>query len=110
MGRPPIGRKAMTPAERQRKRRGKVIRAQVAAATKGKRDRAKDKAHAAYIPKPPGLTYWEQVTVQTAEGERTAWAPKSRPLAACHSDLTDGDVLALLEQLEAIARERGLKP
>lgn len=108
MARPTVGKQAMTPAERQQRRR-KRLKAERAAETK-KVERAKRRAKNTdlYIPMPPGVTYWQQVTVITPDGEHTVWAPKTRPLAACDSDLEDRDVLALLSQLRSIAEARGL--
>ena len=57
-GRPPIGKKAMTAAERQRRRRKKAAKVKTLAqmklwATKKREEYAKD-----YTPAPPGITYW----------------------------------------------------
>jgi len=98
----------MSPAERQRRRRERLRKEQNKATTALKRTRAKDKAHQAYIPMPPGITSWKEHRVTTAEGEKVIWSPQSRPLAACHHDITDDDVLALLVQLHAMAKKRGL--
>jgi len=98
----------MTAAQRQKRRRARLKREASAGITSAKRAKAKAKAHATYIPMPPGITYWEKVRVQTAEGEREVHTPKSRPLAACHSDLTDDDVLQLMAQLRGLADKRGL--
>ena len=57
---------------------------------------------------PPGITYWEKIVVQTAEGDREISVPKTRPLAACRTGLDDDDVLALLDELHGIARKRRL--
>ena len=109
MGRKPIGKRAMTPAERQARRRAKLRKEASKAVSAGKRRAARDKANARYIPYPPGITYYEAVTVTLQDGgKREIWTPKTRPLAACHTDIADDDVLALLEQLNAIAKERGL--
>lgn len=93
----------MTPAERQARRRKRLARAAGSAATAGKRAKSRDKARASYIPLPRGVTHW----VLVAAGEE-GWAPVTKPLAACADDLTNDDVLALLDQLRAIAAERGL--
>lgn len=99
----------MTAAERQARRRAKLRKAAGKAATAGKRAAARDRGHAAYIPMPPGVTYYERLIVRLVDGStKEIWAPKTRPLAACKSDLRDEDVLALLEQLNQIAVRRGL--
>jgi hypothetical protein len=99
----------MTAAERQRRRR-KLLNAKRSAETSRKvrlMNRAKSAEH--YMPMPPGITYWEQITVNAMSGgTRQIWAPKLRPLAACSNNLEDADVIELLRGLHEIARARGL--
>ena len=103
MGRKPIGKRAMTDAERQRKRRQRLRRERAA-----NEKRAKRRAKATTIPSPPGITYWREVLVQTAEGEKAIIAPTTRPLAACDTDLSNDEVRALARQIAAIAKRRGI--
>ncbi len=110
VGRKPLGKRAMTPAERQARRRARLRRELEGAAKVGKRAAARDRAHAAYISAPPGITYWAAVEVARDGTTREIMAPNTRPLAACENDLTDDDVLALLAQLQKIASNRGLMP
>lgn len=107
MGRAPIGKKAMTPAERQRRRRKRLRKEALSEATQGKRAAARQKARAKFMPMPVGFVYWREVTLEALE-RTTVLAPTTRPLAACHGDLTDDDVLALLNELHSIAESRGL--
>jgi hypothetical protein len=65
------------------------------------------KAVSEYIPMPPGITYWEQVTVRSGV-EQTILQPTTKPLAACELHLTDEDVLALWVQITRLMRERKL--
>jgi hypothetical protein len=97
MGRPPIRKKgAMTAADRQRRRR------------KPSRERA-EQILKQYIPMPPGISYWDQVEVETPEGPRKVWTPRVKPLASiAHNELTDEEILELLRQLKALARQRNL--
>ena len=106
MGRPPIRKRAMTDAERQQRRRKKLRRERSDEIKKKHRAIARDKQAESYIPMPPGITHWETVVVQTAEGEREIFAPKTRPLAAFNS-LEDVDIEALLKQLQAELERRG---
>jgi hypothetical protein len=98
----------MTPAERQQRRRARLRREQAAIVVDAKRLRARDKTRAAYMPMPPGITYWRTVIVQTAAGEQTVYTPTMRPPASCDADLTDQEVLDMLAQLGELARRRRL--
>lgn len=110
MGRPPIGKKAMTPAERQKRRRKAAAKSETVEQRKGRRARVQAGIDKAYIPTPPGITYWEHVAVKQNDGTDTLiWAPKTRPLASCHLDLSDDDLRALLDALQKEATRRGLK-
>lgn len=109
MGRPPIGKRAMTPAERQQRRRKRLAKEKAAVASKAKKSRAREKAAAAYIPTPPGITYWTKVTVQTDDGEREIWTPRSKPAAVIEpGDLDDIDLLAAWRHITRLAISRGL--
>ncbi len=108
MGRTPIGRRAMTPAQRQRRRRKRLRKEQGDYVLKVESLRQRYEKAKEYIPSPPGITYYESIIIVTPEGERSIFVPKTRPLAACGDDLEDEDVMALLERLEAMAKERGL--
>src|SRR5436190_16722080 len=111
MGRPTIFKKgAMTATERQRRRRKKLAAARSDAVKNAYRKKWRDEAALAYVPMPPGITYYEQITVRLADGSmRPVMVPKTKPLAACRNDLDDDDVLALLRQLDQMASRRGLK-
>ena len=109
MGRKPIGRRAMTPVERQRRHRKRLRKEKTAHALKIEAARQRQISAEKYIPYPPGITYYEKVSVITPEGEQTIFVPKTRPLAACRDDLEDEDVVALLDQLEKIAKGLGLR-
>lgn len=110
MGRPPIlKRGAMTAAERQRRRRRRLKKEQRERVGKATAARHRDEQAEKYIPYPPGITYWEKVRVQTAEGEREIFPPTTKPLAACRRDLDDNDIAALLDGLhKEMDRRRGV--
>lgn len=97
MGRKPVGKQAMTPKERPRRRRAK--RGETA-------PRAREDEEA--IPLPPGIVYWRKARIRTEEGASLdTWLPVERPLAAIRRGaLTDTDIVALLRQLTLEARER----
>lgn len=109
MGRKPIGKRAMTPAERQRRRRKKLKRERSAEARRKERLRRRDEHALEYQTMPPGVTYWREVTVQTDEGEREVFAPVTRPLAVCETALDDEEVRQLLRQLVRMAKARGIE-
>ncbi len=98
----------MTDAERQHRRRKKLRRERSDELKKKYRAIARDKQAENYMPYPPGITYWKTVVVQTTDGEREIFAPKTRPLAACSTDLEDDDILSLLFRLRKEAKRRGL--
>ena len=108
MGRKPVGKRAMTPAERQARRRKRLRKERSVEVRRRDRLMRREKNALAHIPMPPGITYWRYVTVLTDEGEREVWAPTTRPLATCGTDLEDEDVQSLIRQLRRIARQRGL--
>jgi hypothetical protein len=108
MPRPPIGKKAMTPAERQRRRRKKLRKEQSNDWRCRERLMLREKKARNYIPMPPGITFWRKVEVQTAEGPDTIFTPTTRPLAKCETDLDDDEIVALLTQLRDLAEKRGL--
>jgi hypothetical protein len=58
MPRHPIGKKAMSPAERQRRRRKKLAKQALARMSNSER---LEKQARTYIPMPPGITYWVRV-------------------------------------------------
>ncbi len=108
MGRKPIGKLAMTAAQRQRKRRRKL---------KGKRSaelRAKDAARRrekmleGYIPSPPGITYWKHVEIRPEHVGRQICQPATRPLASCQNELSNEDVIALIQRLYRQCQRRGI--
>jgi hypothetical protein len=107
MGRSPIGTKAMTAAERQRRRRKRLRKEKLKLGRKAERERRLLKAAEAYIPVPPGITYWRQVPVQTAAGEREIWASTTRPLSAVHwGHLSGADLDALGDHLRREVERR----
>lgn len=98
MGRPPIGKRAMTDAERQRRRRKRLKREAKAVALEAQRAANLERYRAA---KAMG---WQQAAtlppMTTAE-----WANRELTHEVGY---TDEEVLELLQQIEDIARERGL--
>ena len=109
MGRKPVGKRAMTPAERQARRRKRLRKERSVEVRRRKRLMREEKIALAHIPMPPGVTYYRKVTVLTDEGEQEVLVPETRPLAACSSHLEDEDVQSLIRQLCGIARQRGLR-
>jgi hypothetical protein len=99
MARPPIGKRAMTPAERQRRRRKKLRRHQSAEVQQQLRRKRRDEHAKKYMPMPPGITYWRTAEILTADGPREIRTPATKPLAACEQDLEDDEVMSLLRQL-----------
>jgi hypothetical protein len=109
MPRPPIGKKAMTPAERQRKRRKRLKKERSAEWHHRERQRKRRAAAETHAPMPPGIYYWRAVRVRAEDGEVVEIRqPHAAPLAAVRDDLTDDEVLALLDELHGIAQRRGL--
>lgn len=107
MGRKPVGKKAMTAAERQRRRRKRLRSAKLKLGKKALRQKKLLEAGEQYIPTPPGVTYWRRVTIRTVDGDRTFWQPTTRPLAAmAWGELTDADLDALREHLDREVRKR----
>ena len=108
MGRPPIGKSAMSPAERQQRRRKLNALAEKQKIEpvdpNPKRRRRPD-----YLPMPAGLVFWEPVKVVAVDGSHiTAKMPIRRPLAEVDGTLTDDDLLYLVGKLSAQAIQRGL--
>ena len=84
MGRKPVGKKAMTDAQRQARRRKKLRKAQLKlGGTILQQEKQKKKLKAAkatdYIPVPPGITYWRQIKCACGGWY---WQPKTQPLPA----------------------------
>ena len=109
MGRKPIGKKPMTPAERQRRRRKRLKTERSAEVRKKLAGRARDERALSYNPMPPGITVWHKTRIKARE-EVEIWQPTTRPLAAVQDGLEDDDLLALLRDLRVLATERGLSP
>ncbi len=109
MGRKTIGKKPMTPAERQRRRRKRLKTERSAEVRKKLAAKARDERALQYNPMPPGITVWRRVRVKARE-DTEIWQPKTRPLAAVQDGLEDNDILSLLRDLRILAAERGLSP
>jgi len=108
-GRPPIGKQAMTAAERQRRRRKKLSAEKSVAAKKAIRAAHRAKAAKRYLPTPPGVTYWDRITVLLPDGTtKEILSPFTKPLAACQWNLDSDDIFALLAELVQLARMRDL--
>jgi hypothetical protein len=111
MGRPPVGKKAMTPAERQRRRRAKLAKANKENIARKIRLKYREKSVRDYMPAPPGITLWERVPHQLPDGSiKHILAPLTKPLPVVALQLEDDEALELLHQLLDIARRRGLDP
>ena len=109
MGRKAIGKKPMTPAERQRRRRKRLKTERSTDVRKKLAAKARDERALQYNPMPPGITVWRKVRVKARE-ETEIWQPKTRPIAAVQDGLEDNDILSLLRDLRILAAERGLSP
>ncbi len=109
MGRKPIGKKPMTPAERQRRRRKRLKTERSTEVRKKLAAKARDERALQYNPMPPGITVWFKKRMKANE-EFDAWIPRTRPLAAFQDGLEDDDILSLLRDLRILATERGLSP
>ena len=109
MGRKSIGKKPMTPAERQRRRRKRLKTERGAEVRKKLAAKTRDEKALQYNPMPPGITVWRKVRVKARE-EMEIWQPTTRPLAAFQDGLEDDDILSLLRDLRILAAERGLSP
>ncbi len=107
MGRNSIGKKPMTPAERQRRRRKRLKADRSAEVRKKSAAKARDERALQYNPMPPGITVWFKKRIRANE-EFEAWIPRTRPLAAFQDGLEDDDILSLLRDLRILAAERGL--
>jgi hypothetical protein len=58
---------------------------------------------------PPGITYWDLVDVITPNGKGRVWAPRTKPMARIsHTELTDTEIVGLLQDLKRIVLKRGL--
>lgn len=109
MGRPTIKKKPMTAAERQRRRRKKIKQVESAEHRKARLARQRYEKDRDCIPMPPGIHFYKEVRVKTEDGAtETIWRHECKPLAACHVTLSNDDILALLDQLHGMARDRGL--
>ena len=95
MGRNALGKKPMTPAERQRRRRKRLKTERSAEVRKKMAGKARDDRALAYIPMPPGITVWVNKRMKANE-EFDAWIPKTRPLAAFQDGLEDDDKNGIL--------------
>ena len=110
MGRTPIGKKAMTDAERQQRSRAKAKKATLAVGHKAEREKRLAKAAERYIPMPPGVTYWETIELHPGANTIRIWQPTTRPLAAMAiAQLEDDDIVSLLAMLSKEAKRRGLQ-
>ena len=108
MGRPPIGKKPMTDAERQKRHRKKVAAEASAEVQKIRKAKSRAKATEGFFPAPPGITYWRFIDIEP--GVRTTISqPTRRPFAQCEGDLEPDDVLALIGQLGSRARQLGIE-
>lgn len=110
MGRRPIGKKAMTAAERQRRRRAQLRLKSLKVGSKAERQKRQLKAAGKYIPIPPGFTFWRYEDVIGVDGKpRRIIAPMSKPLAAIAlTFVDDADIGALVRLLVQEAERRGL--
>lgn len=108
MGRPPIGKKPMTDAERQKRRRKKVAAEASAEVQKVRKAKSRAKATKGYFPAPPGISYWREVEIVVGK-PTTISQPTTRPFAQCEGDLEPDDVLALIGQLGSRARSLGIE-
>ena len=60
---------------------------------------------------PPGITYWREIEVLTADGPRKISTPTTKPLPSLEvGELDDGEIIQLLRQLTSAAIARGLLP
>jgi len=111
MGRPPLFKEgALTAAERQRRRRKRLRRERSDELQKIATRRDAAESLKDYIPYPPGITYWELVPVQTPEGPRKTWLPNVKPLARiAHDELTDEEIVGVVQDLIRISKARGLE-
>ena len=68
MGRKPVGKRAMTPAERQARRRKRLRKEHSVEVRRRKRLMREEKIALAHKPMPPGITYYRKVAVSGASG------------------------------------------
>ncbi len=109
MGRNTIGKKPMTPAERQRRRRKRLKTERSAEVRQKLAAKARDERAVQYNPMPPGITVWYRKRMRAREVAEI-WQPRTRPLAAVQDGLENDDILSLLRDLRILATERGLSP
>ena len=110
MARPPIGKRTMTPAERQRRWRKQLRKEQLALGYRAEKEQRRRRLAETYIPMPPGLTYWHTVEVLTAAGPRQIHVPITKPLPSINvSEWDNNAVLSLLRKLTQVATARGLE-
>jgi hypothetical protein len=108
MGRPPIGKKAMTDAERQKRRRKKLAAEASAEVQKFRKAQKRAQAAKGIFPAPPGISYWRFIDIEP--GVRTTISqPTTLPFAQCELDLEPDDLLALIGQLAGRARQLGIE-
>lgn len=100
----------MSDAERQQRHRKKLRKAKLATGRKAERQRELLKAAGEYIPVPPGVTHWVQVTITEKHVGRTIWHPVTRPLPAMNwNELTDDELFTLQERLDRERNRRSAK-
>lgn len=110
MGRPPIGKKAMSAAERQKRHRKKQKREFSALAKKAAQQKARLEAAKHDKPMPPGFHVWRRRTVNTPDGETDIWVSDERPFASTDLSLVENIDLGVLGALlQAEATKRGLQ-
>jgi hypothetical protein len=104
MGRKPIGKPPMTPAERQRRSRARAKRHLVVKGGQAEKAERRTtrlaKVGKQLIAAPPGVTFWRTVSVTTPEGPTTVLAPITKPAASVTlPELTTGEIRGLIELL-----------
>jgi hypothetical protein len=117
MGRKPVGKKAMTDAQRQQRHRARTKVRLVAKGAKWdkaeRRKRRLAKLGEQIVPAPPGITYWREVAVTGPEGEaKMIWTPVTQPAASVMlHELSNGEIEGLLYLLEhEQERREGRRP
>jgi hypothetical protein len=104
MGRKPVGKKAMTAAERQQRRRKKLRRQKLKLARKAEKEKTLLKNRQDYVPTPPGITYWVKVHIEGRE----ILQPTTHPLPSMYwRELRDEDLHSVIDQAQKeLARRR----
>jgi hypothetical protein len=109
MGRPTLFKKgALTPAERQKRHRKKLKAERSGEVRKRIANRQREEEALQYLPAPPGITYYREVTIRPEHVGRTVWRPTRRPLARCDNYLEDEEIIGLLCELKYHVLKRGL--